>query len=243
MTGKLADTVMSVRNGEQLARKYQPMVFNPSTPAQVAQRAKLKLMSQLSAVLAPAIAIPREGSVSSRNLFTKLNFPTATYASDEASVTLADVKLTKSVVGIPNVHANRGETAITVYLDSEPGYQSLNRVVYVMLAKQADKSLRYAGSMVSSAAGSSGNFSAELPLSQDEVVIYAYGVRDNTEAAHVAFGNLEAMTAESVAKLLVTRTLTESDVTVTETRATVLAAANPSTLIAPSDENRSSKKK
>lgn len=224
MTGKLANTVMVVRNGEQIARAYQPVIANPNTDGQIAARAKLKMMSQLSAVLAPAIAIPREGAVSSRNLFTKLNYPAATYAGNEASIELADVKLTKSVVGLPQVVATRGTDGVNVYISAQPGYQSLSRVVYVALAKQPDGTLRYAGSMVSSNAGT-GNFQVEFPNTNEETVYYAYGVRDNTEAARVAFGNLEAITAETVAKLLVTRTLLESDVTVTETRAAVLAVA------------------
>lgn len=223
MTGKLADTVMSVRNGEQIARKYQPIVSNPSTNAQVAQRAKMKAMSQLSAILAPAVAIPREGTRSSRNLFVKRNFPAATFNDNQASIELADIQLTKSVVGLPGVYATRGAENISVYLNASAGYQNLSRVVYVALAKQADNTLRYAGSQVVSAAGA-GNFAAEFPAISEEVVFYAYGVRDNSEAARVAFGNLESITAETVARLVVSRTLLESDVTLTETRAVILAS-------------------
>lgn len=224
MTGKLADVVMSVRNGAQVARKYQPIVSNPNTPAQVAQRAKLKALSQLSAILAPSVAIPREGTRSSRNLFVKLNFPNVSYATDTANIGLTNVKLTKSVVGLPGVYASRGESNISVYINASPGYQSLSRVVYVALAKQADNTLRYAGSQVVTAAGA-GNFAAEFPEMPEEVVFYAYGVRDNTETARVAFGNLQSLTAETVAKLIVSRTLLESDVTLTETRAVILPAA------------------
>lgn len=224
MTGKTADVVMVVRNGVQIVRKYQPSVANPSTPAQVAARARLKLMSQLSTVMAPAIAIPRQGSVSARNLFTKLNYGASSYENNEASINMESVQLTKSVVGLPQVIASRIQEGIRAYLPAVAGYQSLSRVVYVAIAKQADGTLRYASSQVITTPGT-GNFEAQFPNIAEEVVIYAYGVRDNTDAAKAIFGNLEAITAEQVAKLIVTRQVLESDITVTETNAATVAAA------------------
>lgn len=246
MTGKLADTVMAVRNGEQLARKYQPVVFNPNSPAQVAQRAKMKLMSQLSAVLAPAIAISREGSRSARNLFTKVNFGLTSFTNNEASINLNSVQLTKSVVGLPTIYAGRtGDNTIEVALNQAPSAGSLSRVVYVALAKQADGNLRYSGSQV--ATSTDGEF---FPVSfggtNEEVVFLAYGVRDNSDSARVAFGNLEAVTAEQVAKLVTSRTLTESDITLTETQGVTVPAVQTSIHSNPAssdDGNRSSKKK
>lgn len=236
MTGKLADTVMSVRNGEQLARKYQPIVFNPSTPAQVAQRAKMKLMSQLSAIMAPVIAIRREGSRSARNIFTKVNFPATSYADNNASITLEQVQLTKSVVGLPSVGANRSTTAIDVFLTG-PG-EGLSRVVYAAFEKIND-TLSFIGSAVSTVQGEENfHWGTILPLSNNEVVIYAYGVRDNTEAARVAFSNLTALSASAVATLLTSRSLTESDVTLTKTEARTLALVSRD-----GDDNKKSSKK
>lgn len=239
MTGKLADTVMAVRNGEQLARKYQPVVYNPSTEAQVAQRAKLKLLSQLSAVMGPFIAIPKQGSVSSRNLFTKKNFPLTTYSGNQADITLANVQLTSSVVAFPTLGGERSENSINVYIygGSTIGTLDVDRVVYIAFVKQADNSLRFLGSSTVTESGG-GTWNASFPLVHEEVIVYAYGVRDNSEAARVAFGNLTAATAEAVAKLLVTRTLTESDVTITETVSKVYPVANRD----GGDETKKSKK-
>lgn len=215
MTGKLADTVMSVRNGEQIARKYQPVVFNPSTPAQVATRAKLKLMSQMSAVMAPVIAIRRQGSVSSRNLFTKVNFGLATFSSDTASVPLTSIQLTKSAVSLPDLTATRETNDVVVELSSSANY---DRVVYVFFAKQSDNTLRYITSNVVSREGTESKFSTSETISGKPVVVYAYGVRDNTEAARVTFGNLQVISAETIAKVIASRVLLESDVTLTQTK-------------------------
>ena len=238
MTGKLADTVMSVRNGEQIARKYQPVVFNPSTPAQVAQRAKLKLMSQLSAVMAPAIAIPRKGSVSSRNLFTKKNFGLVTYNNNEAAITLENVQLTNSVVGMNGIIADRENDDITLSVRSG-GEIDVNRVVYVAFAKKADGKLSYFTSVVATSLGAGYDWNATIPLSNEELVIYAYGVRDNTENARTIFGDLEAPTAMTVAKLVVNRTLTETDITLTETVSYSLSAVTSNA----KEEIKPSKKK
>lgn len=216
MTGKLADTVMSVRNGEQLARKYQPVVFNPSTPAQVASRAKLKLLSQLSAVMAPVIAMRRLGSMSARNRFTKVNYPATSFANDEADITLADIKLTQSVVSMADITATRGEGNVVVQLSSSS--VDLSRVVYAFFIKQADNTLRYVGSEVVTEPGETYIWPATKRITNAPHVVYGYGVRDNTEAARTRFGDMEAPTAETVAKLIVSSVLTESDVTLTETR-------------------------
>lgn len=225
MTGKLADTVMTVRNGEQIARKYQPVVYNPSTPAQIATRAKLKALSQLSAVVAPVIAIPKRGPISSRNLFTRKNYFSVSYASDTASIDLLSVQLTDSVVALPNIAATRTETGISAYVTALAtiGDVNVSRVVYAMFVRQADNTLRLAGSAVGT--DKTSGFSVVLPLVSSPVVIYAYGVRDNTEAARVAFGNLEVTTATTVASLIVSRTLTDNDVTLTETRAIEIAVS------------------
>ena len=219
MTGKLADTVMAVRNGEQIARKYQPIVYNPSSSAQVAQRAKLKLLSQLSAVLGSRIAIPKVGAVSARNLFTKVNFPLTSYADSQATIDLSKVQITKSAVSLPPITAARNpqnSSQIDVSLSRlDP---ELSRVVYVALFKEDDGRVRFAASTVVEEAGEAGVFNATLtPGANRTAVVLAYGVRDNTDAARAKFGDLTALTSEEVAKIVVTRSLTDADITLTET--------------------------
>lgn len=226
MSGKLADTVMSVRNGEQLARKYQPVVFNPSTPAQVAQRAKLKLLSQLSAVVAPVIAIPREGSVSSRNLFTKHNFPLVTYAGNTASVTLNNIQLTKSVVAMPAITASRDSESGMVNAALSYAVSGLSRVVYCFFLKSGGDSLSLLNTEVVENASTAPSTFASTPFGTtftSEIVVLAYGVRDNTESARAVFGDMQVVNAETVAKVVVNRTLTEADITLTKTEGTTIS--------------------
>lgn len=223
MTGKLANTVMAIRNGEQIVRAYQPVVANPSTPAQVEARAKLKLMSQMAAVMAPVIAIPRMGAVSSRNLFIRKNYGSTSFDDGTASITLTQVQLTSSVIGLSPIDGVRTAEVIGVDLVERTVPAAVDRVVYAEFAKMADGRLRFVDSKTSSDATT--GFHVELALVPEEVVIYAYGVRDNTEAARATFGNLQTITAETVAKLITSRVLLESDVTLTETVAIQIAPA------------------
>ena len=223
-TGKLAGSVFAIRFGETIERAYNPVVANPSTVNQVAARAKLKMLSQLSAVMASVIAIPREGAVSPRNLFTRINYPAATYSENQADVTLTAVKLTKSVVGMPALITGRSEQNQIQLALTASDTTELSRVVYAVFQKQADNTLRLYASRVVSTPGENNQFSAQVEATSDAYVVYAYGVRDNTEAARVAFGELTVESAETVAKLIVSRNLAESDVTLTETRANNLAA-------------------
>lgn len=241
MTGKLADTVMAVRNGEQLARKYQPVVSNPSTQAQTAQRAKMKLLSQLSAVMAPVIAMPRAGAVSSRNLFTKVNFPLTSFAQNTADITLANVQLTSSVVGLPAISVNRAASDIVASIADVTAIVNVDRVVYALFEKGADNKLRFVQSMVATERGGEYDWRVRFASNPNACLVLAYGVRDNNENARVTFGNLEALTAETIAKVIVTRTLTESDITLTETKGVELAAATQSR--EENNETSSSRKK
>lgn len=217
MTGKLADTVMSVRNGEQLARKYQPIVSNPNTPAQIEARAKLKLLSQLSACYAPIIAIKRQGSVSARNLFLKRNYEYAGYANNQAEITLADVQLTNSAVALAGFQVDRSGADMSIELAEDMG-NSLDRVVYVVVRKAGSQELIIAASKVVEFAEGAGTFPTTMPKVTGEIVVMAYGIRLNTAAARIAFGNLQVPTAQEVAKLLVTMTNAETALTLTETR-------------------------
>lgn len=224
MTGKVADVVMAVRNGEQIVRRYQPVVSNPSTAAQVGARAKLKLMSQLSAVMAPVIAIARRGAVSSRNLFTKVNYKLTTYANNTADIALENVQLTKSVVALPELSATRAASNVTVGLSlSDP---DVDRVVYAVFVKQSDGRLRFLTSAVVNEGGVSNTFQTTIDTQTSlPITILAYGVRDNTDAARAFFGDL-TVTAMDIAQVVTTRQLTDADVTLSETRGVNIAAPN-----------------
>lgn len=229
MSGKVADVVMSVRNGQQIVRKYQPVVANPKSQNQYTTRARFKMISQLSAVLASVIAMPRISGVSPRNRFSSVNFPISSFDGTKATIDLDKVQLTSSVVGFPQLTATRGASAIEVSLDNEGDASAadFDRVVYAMFVRNQDDTLMFAGSTVVNEPGDGGIFSAELPYTEKSAVVYGYGMRDNSDAARMYFGNTEVTSAAMVAQLIVSHTLSDTDVTVSRTVGTLLAGTEP----------------
>lgn len=217
-SGKLGQSVLSVRYGEQIMRAYVGKIANPKTEAQVATRSRFKLASQLSAVMADVIAIPRVGSKTGRNQFVSATMDITTEAAGVAQINLNAVQLTKSQRGLIGFTATRdtANNKISVALKGANGSE-LSRVVYVVFEKQNDGSLVQIDSHVVSVAGANNTFPADLKGSEKSVVVYAYGITDKDGAASVKFGNLNAPTAEQVAKLLTTSSDTLSGVTLTKT--------------------------
>ncbi len=214
--GKLGGTVFAIRNGEQVMREYNPAPFNPNTEGQIAARARLKLMSQLAVVASPAIAMPRVGAVTSRNQFVKSNYGLSSYSQGTASITLANVKLTNGVIGLPMVSVQRTNLRVSLALTAP--ITGFDRVVYFVLVKQADNELRVVGHRVATVPGVNGDYPAEIQIgTNDPIVTYAYAMRFNTETAKAKYGDITAQQAETIAKLVATRVLSENDVTLTET--------------------------
>lgn len=226
ITGKIGGVVYMNRQGMTVVREYNPSISNPSTPAQVAARAKMKMMAQLAAVMAPYIAIRRDGAVTSRNQFVRANYPLATYNESQANIALTSITLTKSVLAFPAIEVIRQEEPQAIVPKLRSGaVLDFSRVVYVGFVKQADNSLRSLGSSVVTIAGDNNTWPGRLPWTDGEVVVYAYGVRDNTDVARAMYGELQTVTAETVAKVITSRSLTEADVSLTETVAHSIPAA------------------
>lgn len=221
-TGKLGSVVYAVSAGQQIAREYNPNVANPSTSKQVNQRAKLKLMSQLSGAMAVAIAIPKDGLRSCRNLFIKENIGLVGASNGEAQISYENIQLTKGTTAIPGIKVQRvSTTALAVEL-LENAASTVDRVVYVAFKKNTENQLQYVGSVVADEATPDGTFSAELPYVAGDVLIYAYGMRDTSSSASAKYGNYEVHDGTDIADLVATRKLAAGDYQLTATRGTTL---------------------
>lgn len=231
--GKVGAVVYAVSGGQQIAREYQPHVANPSTEGQVNNRSRFKLLSQLSASLKPVIAIRKEGLVSARNQFQSLNYGATSFDGETAKINLNVVQLTKSNASFVGFHANRaGGNNIVVTLNAAA--PNLDRVVYAAYQKRLDGSLLLLDSVVTSEAGADNKFQANLAYTEESVVVYAYGMRDVDAAMTAKFGNLNAPTAENVAKLIVSSTENAAGVSLTKTAGLTM---NEGTNSADSDDN------
>lgn len=216
-SGKVGSMVYATVAGQQIVRQYQPVVANPSTSGQVENRAKLKLASQLASSVSKDIAIKRDGLKSSRNQFISQNYGKLAYNDGQASINLNGVQLTKSNTGMPGFSADRSSgTAIAVALNANAA-AALDKVVYVAYTKESDGSLQALGNVVVSEAGVDGLFAGELPITDKATVIYAYGVKALSDKAAAAFGNMQVITSEKVAKLICNMSDIQSNLGVTKT--------------------------
>lgn len=217
MNGKIGNMVVTSVGGEVIGREYNPNVANPNTSGQRNTRAKFKLASQLSAAMAPVIAIRKEGLKSARNIFVSTNFPSISFSNNQATINLNAVQLTKSQKTFVGFKANRtGGTAIAVELSASMA-DVADRVVYILYLKQADGSLQYADSKVCSVAGADGKFTDSLAYNAGDVVCYAYAIKDLDSGITSKFGNMTAPSAEQVAKLLVSNSENMASVSLTKT--------------------------
>lgn len=224
MTGKVGNIVLTSVGGKVVGREYNPNVANPNTQPQQNTRSKFKLASQLSASLAPVIAIKKEGNVSARNLFVKENFPAIRYSKGVADINLNVVQLTKSQRSFIGFNADRSSgSSIAVELN-ESAASALSRVVYIAYKKGADGSLLFFDSKVCNTAGDNGKFHDVLNYTADAVVLYAYGMKDLEAGITSKFGNMSAPSAEDVAQLLVSNTENMSSVQLTKTAGLTMAA-------------------
>lgn len=122
-SGKLGASVWTVRKGVQVVREYTDKVSNPNTPAQVGQRAKFKLLSQLGAVVAGDGMFFRNlnSGESMRNAFMRANMPAVTLSptGDVALLNVGAVVLTDGHTTAPSATFNRSTGALSVDVSSD----------------------------------------------------------------------------------------------------------------------------
>lgn len=231
--GKIGSIVFSTSGGQTIAREYNPHVANPNTIGQINQRARMKLMSQLSACLSPSIVMQKDGLVSRRNKFTKRNMPACYASNGNAQISYENVQLTEGSLGLPQitadfvVDAETGTENIVVKLASNAAI-NVARVVYNIYQKTDEGKLQLLYSAISDNASSSGSiFSISAPAASfknKEIVIYAYGMIDTSERATANFGNLNVQNGSDLATLVASRTISYEDYQFTQTRGATLGA-------------------
>lgn len=233
-TGKIGSIVFSTSGGETIAREYNPHVANPNTQAQVNQRARMKLMSQLSAALSPVIAMTKDGLTSKRNKFVKKNFDNSYALDGTAQISYENVQLTEGSGGLPQIkvafNEAEGDYFPYIALATEPA-QNVSRVVYCVFEKTQESRLSLVlTSIVSTKVTPDINgyygFFTELAHSGEEFtkeyVIYAYAMSDTSEKATARYGNLNVQSASDIATLVANRTISFEDYQFTQTRGTTI---------------------
>lgn len=231
-TGKKGG-VITYRVGDTiLAREYNPHPANPKTQKQVAQRAKIKLLSQIAAVFRSIIAIFPTSGRSSRAIFARLNYTKITVPSTTAEIDYSSVSLTDSTNTLPQVEKDVVfvDTRFRKYIHflNEPT-ADIKRVFYYLFKKTDNGKLSLVDYYLSErrttpTAGGFFNW-AGAPIEVDnngkslyDYVVYAVGMGDNSEEATEYFLNLDVEYIEQVGRLISEKLISSADYYFTETR-------------------------
>ena len=225
-TGKKGDAVYTVRNGVQIVRQYNPIIKNPSTAGQVESRAKLKLMAQVGAILAPVIAMRSEGTKSFRNVFAKVNYPLLSYTSETAKIDLTGIQLTKSARFIENISISRSQTEeILVELDASV-FGQFDRVIYSLLTIEANGEINLAETAQVEVTSLNAVAAHTFSDHAQACVVLAYGVAATSERARGIFETLNAAPATAIASLVSERTVSTSDLVMSKTVGAKIASVD-----------------
>ena len=221
-SGKLGGSVYVINHGVQIEREYNGSVSNPSTNAQVAQRSRFKLASQVSAALENVIVIPRKGIQSPRNRFVKRNMPFFYGGVDGAQVTYENLQLTLGSTGIPAIAVSRDQKGnLNMHLVS-PVVESVSYVAYCVFRKTDEELLQLVASEIVEV--NEDNIDADFTIADHagDLVVYAYGYRIKNAKAKAKYDNYKVASATDVATLIANRRIELSDVYFSGTRGTSL---------------------
>lgn len=225
LTGKSGNKVYAIRKGAVIERQYIPVVYNPKSEAQSIQRAKFKTMSQLSAILRPAMAVRPVGLESVRNAFSRLNKEVLVWntAASKVDVNLLGIDLTGSASALPQLSQVTSSAQLQVSLGRDP-QESIDGVMYFAVADLNGK-FTVMGSTVVTVPGADHHYAGMIDFGATLTgVVYAYGFRYLSERASVVYGSLIAESG-TAASLLLTRMVSDDDITFTATRTVAITAA------------------
>ena len=214
-SGKLGSSVFAISGGEQIVREYNPVVSNPNTEAQIAQRAKLKLMSQLAAALAPALGFTKQGLVSARNQFVSKNIDLVSYSENSAEVNVTLLQLTPSNLNFPDLSITSAGESLNVALNAAAN-GDVKRVAYFLYKQTDDDKLEYVTSKIVTEAGQGRTFPTSFETNEGALVVYAYGIKDNNVNATIRYEDYMSEQGDSQAILSVVAMFRSADYTLTK---------------------------
>lgn len=230
-TGKMGGIITYYVGETMLAREYNPNPFDPKTEKQVAQRAKIKLLSQIAAVFRPIIAIFPSSGKSSRAIFAKNNYPKIAARSTTAEIDYSSVSLTDSNRPITQVTKEVAFLATGVRkligLPDEPT-EDIKRVFYYLFSKTDNGKLVFVDYYLSEIRWTSRNplffcwANASFEIDEQgkatkDYVVFALGMGDNSEEATTYWENLDVPNLELLGQIIAEGLIKDTDYYFTKT--------------------------
>lgn len=205
-SGKLGSSVFAISGGEQIVREYNPRVANPNTDAQVEQRAKLKLMSQLAAALAPGLGFKKMGLISARNQFIAKNIGLCTYANGEAHAVLPQLQLTGGNLVFPTIDCTIGQDNKMTITNESLISSDIKKVVIVICRLEGERKLDVAKVEIVDVPQTQ-NISVEYNTETGgSFYVFAYGWKPTSSKNNVVYDDYEATMSPEEATLNVNMT-------------------------------------
>ena len=204
-TGKVGGSVFQINSGVQIWKEKAVKVNNPNTDAQVEQRAKLKLMSQIAAALGPYIAIPKKGLVSARNQFISKNFSLVTFENNRASVDVDLLQLTAGNTYLPMLNKSEGTGGRTRIELMQPADSDIQSVQYILAEVNEATQLSVIGAQLVSTPGTQRHFEYEVQLPAGDYVCFAFGVKSGNDGNSINYDDYIIITEGGAAVLDVTK--------------------------------------
>lgn len=201
-TGKVGGLVFQVNSGVQIVKEKPEHVSNPSTEAQVAQRAKLKLMSQLAADMKNAIAMKKDGLVSPRNKFIARNIGFAQYGAGTAEVEAARLQITDGSAFISAIGTTSTAAGDVTVKCSQSEFRNYDQVVYNLFRVEDDGQFAFLGQEIVDDPGRDGLFPATVNLPAGEYLVLGYGMKEKETSKGSKYGDYEVNYSASKAELI-----------------------------------------
>lgn len=221
-TGKVGSMVYAISGGEQIVRQYNPIVANPNTERQVTQRSKFKLLTQLAAAIAPTLAFRKQGLVSARNQFIAKNYGAVAILEGKAQLRGDELQITPSSAPLSDISGTNGDNdTVNVMLDRNSA-ELIDRIVYHAFTVDDAGMLEHIGSAIADEAGADGKFAAVVPKGRAATLVLAYGVRDNSAAATIAYEETYTDSNSMLVYGEVSKLFSTSDYSLTMTVGTVV---------------------
>lgn len=185
--------VFRQRQGETIATQYQPLVTNPNTDAQQDSRVAFKLMSQLAAIMAPAlgsfiIKVRKEGKgkPSQRNAFFTQNYGLVetrdTETGKRATIPMEQLQLTSSFIAAGSMTITQDGNGISIKGFASPGKKQKIAIVGFSSLAGADRPAKVID-IVEVNVGDSGEWSHDFEVENvrtkgvtNEITVLSYGL-------------------------------------------------------------------
>lgn len=195
LSGKMGNAVFRQRYGQTIVAQYQPVVSNPNTQAQQNARAAFKLITQLSAIMAPAygtlgaITRPARQGRNPRTAFVEKNYnliqvDPSPEAAERVSIPMEKLQLTNSFRPLGTLRAIVVENEANVnVLTAAADITSVRFVVVQYVAVDGNGEKQAAINQIVDVPVSQG--SAELTISGTtgkKLTILAFGLIPSAEA-------------------------------------------------------------